>query len=220
MDSVKFEKVKAEKANAIPRHQRVKRITTLFRIVELLIFLITIISTFSTHFTFSFTQYLRGISATLISPRFVFLLGNAIVILLFFISGPFSPQKGEKGTDFYDEYVKKCRINQQQTVTCSNKYKDNCSSTVVPRDEKKIMMRSQSETNLERRRSSSADLRRSMSQQCRKSVGCGRRAAAGGGFPDEMSSEEFRQTVEAFIARQQRFLREEEEFSAVVPYQS
>ncbi|KAJ8530192.1 hypothetical protein K7X08_037027 [Anisodus acutangulus] len=32
----------------------------------------------------------------------------------------------------------------------------------------------------------------------------------------EMSNEEFRRTVEAFIARQQRFLRAEELFSAVV----
>ncbi|PIN15179.1 hypothetical protein CDL12_12191 [Handroanthus impetiginosus] len=67
----------------------------------------------------------------------------------------------------------------------------------------------------ERRR----DLRRSISEKCRKSVDSGRKkAAAVGSSPgaeDELSGEEFRRKVEAFIARQQKFLREEE-FSAVV----
>lgn len=62
---------------------------------------------------------------------------------------------------------------------------------------------------VERRR----DLRRSMSEK--SGGGCGRKVQA----EDEMSSEEFRRTVEAFIARQQKSLREEEEFSAVVSFQ-
>ncbi|KAK4401518.1 hypothetical protein Sango_0892500 [Sesamum angolense] len=137
--------------------------------------------------------------------------------------GPISGEKGEKTTDFYEEYVQKCRGNQQ---TCSkeeekalNAYKN----VRVCLDEKK-MSRSQSQ-NLERAvlhgEERRRDLRRSMSEKCRKSVHSGRKAAEVAApissyAEDRMSNEEFRRTVEAFIARQQRFLREEEDFSAVV----
>ncbi|KAI3446135.1 hypothetical protein Pfo_002800 [Paulownia fortunei] len=225
MDSFKFHDIRVEKANAISRHRRIQRITTLFRFLELFVFLI-ILSTFSNQFVFSFklsSEYFRGISVTLISPRFVFVVGNAIVIVLFLISGQFSEKKGERSTDFYEEYVEKCRNNQQ---TCSKEEKkaSDAYKYSVCYDAKK-MSRSHSE-NLERAvhgEERRRDLRRSMSEKGRKSVDCGRKAAAAGSSPyaeEEMSSEEFRRTVEAFIARQQRFLREEEEFSAVVSFET
>ncbi|KAK4437749.1 hypothetical protein Salat_0108900 [Sesamum alatum] len=225
MDSFKFHDIRLEKANAISRYHRIRRITTLFKFLELFVFLI-ILSRFSTQFSFPLsvfsTEYFRGISGTLISPRFVFVVGNAIVIVLFLISGQFPGKKGEKTTDFYDEYVERCRGNQQtcikEEVKALKAYKYSVCS-----DEKK-MIRSHSQ-NLERAvhgEERRRDLRRSMSEKCRKSVHSGRKEAAGVAAPvssyaeDRMSSEEFRRTVEAFIARQQRFLREEEDFSAVV----
>ncbi|KAL0384067.1 UNVERIFIED_CONTAM: hypothetical protein Sradi_2801000 [Sesamum radiatum] len=216
MDSFKFHDIKLEKANAISRYHRIQRITTLFRFLELFLFLIILSS-------ISCTQYFRGISsATLISPRFVFILGNAIVILLFLISGQFPGKKGEKTTDFYDEYVQKCRGNQQTCIKQEEKALNGYKNVSVCFDEKK-MSRSQSQ-NLERAvhgEERRRDLRRSMSGKCRKGVHSGRKAAevaapVSSYAEDRMSSEEFRRTVEAFIARQQRFLREEEDFSAVV----
>ncbi|KAK6159492.1 hypothetical protein DH2020_006806 [Rehmannia glutinosa] len=223
MDSFKFHDIRVEKANAISRHRRIRRITTLFRFLEVLIFLI-ILSRFSNQFSFFSlnlsSEYFRGISVTLISPRFVFLVGNAIVIALFLKSGQFPAKKCEKTVDFFDEYMEKCRSNQQTCSKLEEKNESDAYKYRVRYDEKR-MSRSHSENlekaahGKERRR----DLRRSMSEKCRKS---GRKAAAAGGgsayAEDEMSSEEFRRTVEAFIARQQRTLREEEEFSAVVSF--
>ncbi|KAG8368217.1 hypothetical protein BUALT_Bualt15G0022200 [Buddleja alternifolia] len=205
MDSFNFHDIRVEKANAISRYRRVQRITILFRFVELFIFLI-ILSRVSTQFsTFSFNlsaDCFKGIFAKIFSQKFVFLIGNAIVIALFLISGGFNSAKnGEKSTDFYDEYVQKCRKIEQ--------FRSKEEKIESIRDEKK-MKRSKSENFVraehgeERRR----DLRRSMTEKYRKSV---KKTAPAAAPEDEMSGEEFRRTVEAFIARQQRCLREEEE---------
>ncbi|KAG8364339.1 hypothetical protein BUALT_Bualt19G0118600 [Buddleja alternifolia] len=206
MDSFNFRDIRVEKSNAISRYRRGQRITTLFRCLELFVFLV-IVSRFSTQFAFSLElEYFRGIAVTLISPRFVFLIGNAIVIVLFVKSRQFSSKNGEIAADLYEEYAEKCRKNLQSSgikVTEESKGSNNYRSSVCCDDRK--MQRSQSEkleriVRVEERR---RELRRSTTERCRKSE-------------DEMSGDEFRRTVEAFIARQQRFLREEEDFSAVV----
>ncbi|KAI3448022.1 hypothetical protein Pfo_004687 [Paulownia fortunei] len=222
MDAFNFHDIRVEKANAISRYRRIQRVTSLFRFVELFVLLI-VVSRFSTQFALSLKlsgEYFRGISVTLISPRFVFLLGNAIVIVLFLKSGGFSGKNGEKVADFYDEYVEKCRKNYQQACSKEEKKASDAYRVGVCYEERKIY-RIHSE-NLERgihgdeRR---REPKRSMTQIHRKSPDCGRKLAAAESSSyaeDEMSSEEFRRTVEAFIARQQRFLREEGDFSAVV----
>ncbi|EYU37814.1 hypothetical protein ABFS82_02G021700 [Erythranthe guttata] len=225
MDSVKFQNVKSEKANAISRHRRTQKLTTLFRLVELFVFLV-VVSRFSSQFAFSFNisgEYFRGISVTLISPRFVFLVGNTIIVILFLLSSSKGGENEKRPTDFYDEYVEKCRNNNQQ-ITHSKHVKKSAPEAYEFHNANKIISKSKSEINLERRgavvvkgEESHRDLRRSMSQSCRKSVDCGRKKAAAVVVEDEMSGEEFRRTVEAFIARQQRVLREEEEeFTALV----
>lgn len=58
------------------------------------------------------------------------------------------------------------------------------------------------------------ELRRSETEKCKKIVEL-REDTRNSSYPEDgMSNEEFRQTVEAFIARQQR-LRREEEFSVL-----
>ncbi|KAH6755245.1 hypothetical protein C2S53_016457 [Perilla frutescens var. hirtella] len=211
MDSFKFHDVRVEKANATAKYRKIQKITSLFRFMELLVVLI-VLSRFSTQFASSLKlsgDYFRGISmVALISPRSVFVVGNVIVIALFLISGQFSDQKSERSTDFYDEYVEKCRNNQQTWSKLEAKRASHAC-------EGKVMISRTNSVNLEKLRGEDRrrDLRRSVSDKCRNSGESGRKAE------DQMSSEEFRQTVEAFIARQQRFLREEEEFSAVVSFQ-
>ncbi|KAG6436234.1 hypothetical protein SASPL_101119 [Salvia splendens] len=187
MDSIKFENVKVEKANAISSYRSVKRITTLFRVVELLLFAI-VVSRFSTALPLKLSgEYFRTISVALISPRFVFLLGNAIVVILFFKSGQFSAQEGEGIADFYEEFVEKCRKNEEKKVF------DDCkviSTKMCKSSSEKLAVHG------------GRKLSRSKTVDCRTRQ---KMAAA-----EEMSSEEFRRTVEAFIARQQRFLREED----------
>lgn len=221
MDSFKFDDIRIEKAHAISRYRRIRKITTLFRFLELFVFLIAV-SRFSAQFASSVVklpagEYFRGISLTLISPRFVFLLGNAIVVVLFLKSGRFSASSGEKAADFYDEYVEKCRRNQQPLSKLDEKKASGAYDCGVPK-----MHRSKSE-NLERMKSGEEhrrrQLRRSVTERRRESPDCERRLVASPAKAtekcfyeeDEMSGEEFRRTVEAFIARQQRYLREEEE---------
>lgn len=197
--SFNFGDIKVEKANAISRYRRIQRITILFRAIELLVFLI-VVSRFSTQFSSPLKlsgEYFRGVAVALISPKFVFLVGNAIVLVLFFKSGRLSAKDGEGVADFYDEYVERCRMNQE-----IKKGVDDCKLHFQTR---KTMCRSSSE-KLERKVvHGDGDTKRR--RELARSMTEGRRKLAAA---DEMSSEEFRRTVEAFIARQQRFLREED----------
>ncbi|KAL0386949.1 UNVERIFIED_CONTAM: hypothetical protein Sradi_2576700 [Sesamum radiatum] len=223
MESFNFHDIRVEKANAISRCRRIQRITTLFRFVELFVFLI-VVSRFSTQFALSLRlsgEYFRRISVAIISPRFVFLVGNAIVIALFLKSGRFSGGDWEKVADFYEEYVEKCRKNQQSCSSKEEKKASDAHKSHEIRHVEKTMHRSNSE-NLERSAQANGrrrELRRSMTEDCRKLQDPERKTATAGSYSyaeEEMSNEEFRRTVEAFIARQQKFLREEEGFSAAV----
>uniref|UniRef100_A0A5B7CAB0 DUF4408 domain-containing protein n=1 Tax=Davidia involucrata TaxID=16924 RepID=A0A5B7CAB0_DAVIN len=213
MDSFDVSRIKIEKANAILRYRRLQRITTLFRFIELCVVLI-MISRFSTQLPVAFKlsgEYFRGLFVSLISPRFVFVLGNLIVIILFMKSGQFSSRDdtGNKSCiDIYNEYVLNSEKNRNiHREESESKEED---GTIVAN---KKIYRSQSE-NLKRQQhpeKARRELRRWATERCRKSVNCCSK--------DEMSNEEFRRTVEDFIARQQRFLREEE-FSPIVSFET
>uniref|UniRef100_A0A5B6ZP64 Uncharacterized protein n=1 Tax=Davidia involucrata TaxID=16924 RepID=A0A5B6ZP64_DAVIN len=75
--------------------------------------------------------------------------------------------------------------------------------------EKKIDRSHSEELKREHCEKARRELKRSVSESSRKSVNDSEKVAARSYMEDDMSSEEFRRTVEAFIARQQRFLREE-----------
>ncbi|KAL0348423.1 UNVERIFIED_CONTAM: hypothetical protein Sangu_1070100 [Sesamum angustifolium] len=222
MESFNFHDIRVEKANAISRYRRIQRITTLFRFVELFVFLI-VVSRFSTQFALSLRlsgEYFRQISMAIISPRFVFLVGNAIVIALFLKSGRFSGGEGEKVADFY-EYVEKCRKNQQACSSKEEKKASDAHKSHGVRHVEKTMQRSNSEI-LDRSAQANGRRRklgRSMTEDCREIQDPERKTATAGSYShteEEMSNEEFRRTVEAFIARQQKALREEEGFSTAV----
>lgn len=211
MDMFKFHDVRIEKANAISKYRRLERIATLFRLVELCFFLI-IVSKFSNKFPLSFKssgEYFKGISVTLVSPRFVFVVGNVIILVLFLKSGEFSTKNGKKPVDLYEEYVEKCRRNQETSVTEEKiaAISHRGHQYGVCSDERK-MHRSCSDQNLAKAAEHVHQLRRTMTETPSKSA-----ANRGGSSKaeDDMSGEEFRRTVEEFIARQQRFLREDEE---------
>ncbi|KAL0376162.1 UNVERIFIED_CONTAM: hypothetical protein Scaly_0733800 [Sesamum calycinum] len=172
MESFNFHDIRVEKSNAISRYRRIQRITTLFRFVELFVFLI-VVSRFSTQFALSLRlsgEYFRRISVAIISPRFVFLVGNAIVIALFLKSGRFSGGDGEKVADFYEEYVEKCRKNQKACSSKEEKKASDAHKSHGVRHVEKTMHRSNSE-NLDRSAQASGrrrELRRSMTDDCRK----------------------------------------------------
>nr|XP_018629447.1 uncharacterized protein LOC104105539 isoform X3 [Nicotiana tomentosiformis] len=260
MESLNFHNIKMEKANAILRYKKRQRMTTLFRFIEFSIFLV-IISRFSTQLPLTFklsTEYFKGLGVTLISPRFVFVLGNAIVIILFLKSGQSSAKDGSTNNvkiDLYDEYKQKCSMNKETHFEQSKKQRkqsilvkeacceqskkqsilvqDTCceqskkQSILVERQVVKKIRRSHSENSIslsQDEKKPRRELIRSATVGCRKVINTDSvkptMTITTTSYPeDEMSGDEFRKTVENFIARQQRLLREEE-FSAVDSYES
>ncbi|KAI3769738.1 hypothetical protein L6452_00851 [Arctium lappa] len=201
--------VKMEKANAILRFHRLQTITTLFRFIEMFVFLI-VISRFSSQLPFAVkisADNFRGISVSFFSPRFVFVIGNVIVLILLFKSRAFENGDGDGKVDVYDEYIRRCEksvVNNTSNIS---------TTAMIPSKERKIC-RSQSENLMivecKNNNQTHRKLRRSVTE--RK---ISKKVDRGGGetaAEDEMSSEEFRRTVEAFITRQQQSLRNEELF--------
>ncbi|OIT01517.1 hypothetical protein A4A49_56684, partial [Nicotiana attenuata] len=207
--------------------QKRQRVSSLFRLIEFCIVLV-IISRFSTQLPLTFklsTEYFRGLGVTLVSPRF-FVLGNAIVIILFFKSGQSSSNSTNNvKIDLYDEYKQKCITNKdayckqnkkqtKQSILVQEAYceRSKKQSILVQRKVEKKFHRSHSKNfnslshdDIKPRK----ELIRSATIGC-QSIIYTDSVKSVSYREDEMSSEEFKSTVEAFIARQQRFLREEE----------
>ena len=228
MDSINFYDIKAEKANAILRYRQLRKIGNIFRLLEVFVVLL-LFSRLSLQLPNAVKNsgfYFRDISGFLFSPRFVFVVGNIIVIILFAKSGRFSAKDSStagSGGDFYDEFVQNSEKN-QKIRRDEIQYKVNQSTYdggIVPAQvhsslEVKNYTRSQSE-NLEREacQNSRRLLRRSETEKFKKIVKSDEKKSAEPVFPeDRMSNEEFRCKVEAFIARQQKF-RLQEEYSVI-----
>ncbi|EPS64125.1 hypothetical protein M569_10658 [Genlisea aurea] len=69
----------------------IEKMTAVFGVLELCAYLV-VFSRFSSQLSFGF----RGATAPGVSTRFVFLLGNAIVVVLLLGSGKFAPKTGGK----------------------------------------------------------------------------------------------------------------------------
>lgn len=227
MDSFEITNIKVEKANAIHKHRRLRKMASLFRIVEICVILILV-----SRFTFQLPlavkisgEYFKDFALFLVSPRFVFILGNVIVAILFAKSGQFSSQgsaKKDPGKDFYTEFVQKSEKTQNiHPYEVENRGKQSICTEKLLCDEEytslqtKSYRRCQSENfkrvNCEK---SCRELRRGGTEKFKKITNPGERLVKNSFPEDKMSNEEFRRTIEAFIARQQRFRREEElEFS-------
>lgn len=220
MDSFNFYNIKAEKANAIQRYQQRRKIANMFRFVEVFVVLV-LISRFSLqlpHAVKNSGGYFRDLSVVLVSPRFVFVVGNVIVIILFAKSGKFSGgNSGESsfyGDDLYDEFVKNSEKNQKafregadrksakESTGEKNRVAadevENSSTTVTATSwEIKKYERSNSENLETQKKSNRQVLRRSETEKIGKDINqslC---------TEDYTSNDEFQQKVEAFIARQQ-----------------
>ncbi|XP_047326670.1 uncharacterized protein LOC124930362 [Impatiens glandulifera] len=198
MDSFGISNIHIEKSNPIFRYQTQKKIEALFRLIEMILLLLAV-SSFSTYKISG--DYFRSLFGVILSPQIVFLIGNIIVAVLFMKSDFFSSSNMDESidTDFYHGYVKigekNVRFNEQKQSNFDIvKVKD------IPKKKERKIERSLSEKITKRidGDKTGRQLRQSATENCRK-VKCPE---------EEMNGEEFRQTVEAFIARQQRFLRE------------
>lgn len=174
-------------------------------------------------------EYFKDLKLAVISPRFVFVLGNVIVIALLVKSGQFSGHGSAEKNDFYNEFVEKSeRLNHSVQPRVESDFQDKqvILEKVVPcKDVSSPRCLSATETAYRRSQSEKLnhpqyekqkpdrELRRSATENCMKRPDCSGKLSVKGPFPeDSMSNEEFRRTIEAFIARQQRFLRDEEDY--------
>ncbi|KVI01997.1 protein of unknown function DUF4408 [Cynara cardunculus var. scolymus] len=210
--------VKMEKANAIFKYRRLHKITTLFRFMEVFAFLV-MISRFSYQLPFAVKvsgDYFRGFTFTVLSPKFVFVIGNVIILILFLKSRVTENSDGNGKADLCYDYVRSCERSLINAPVVTS------TSIVTVPSNKRMICRSRSENPIRakcKENKTHRELRRSVTEISRSKSfghGCDDTAATEKRCEkEELSSEDFRRTVEAFIARQQKILRDEE-FSPMV----
>ncbi|KAF6144233.1 hypothetical protein GIB67_004906 [Kingdonia uniflora] len=213
-----FDNIKAEKSKAMIKYNRLRKIRNLFRLIELLLALV-LLTWVTTQLPFAIKAF-KQLLLVLISPKFVFLIGNAIVVTLFAKSRNFSNQNPPSGTQIYEEFVKnseKYHVLQEEEVLFEDKQTvcEEKTTTVKSFDVgRKTFRRTQSEkvkannNNVcERLRK---ELRRSETDVCANAEVLSEKSREReGGRGQEMSNEEFQKAIDEFIARQMRFRREE-----------
>ncbi|KAK1433301.1 hypothetical protein QVD17_10211 [Tagetes erecta] len=102
--------IKTEKQNAMLQYRRFKNLTKLFRFIELFSALI-LLSWISTRLPFIINitcDYFRQLISVIVSPLFIFLIGNLIVLTLLLKSGQITSNFSVldvAGSDLYDEIV-------------------------------------------------------------------------------------------------------------------
>ncbi|GAB4853878.1 hypothetical protein Ancab_018086 [Ancistrocladus abbreviatus] len=209
MNTIHVNHVKIEKRNAIPRYNQLRKITNFFRVIEFILFLV-VVSRFSFQLPPVFKlsgEYFQHLSVMLFSPGFIFIIGNAIIVILFAKSGHFSlqsPSADYSKTDVYEQEYKK--MQGKQGLAEENKIM----ASVFPSSEIKIYRSKSEKSRRQPCEKNCSELRRSSTEKLRKCLDCCKGTGEAHYAEDHMTNEEFRQTIEAFIARQQRFLREEE----------
>lgn len=212
MDSFDFYNINV-KANAMQKHRQLQKIANFFRVIEVCIVLV-LISRLSLHLPHAMKNssgYFHNLSVLLVSPRFVFVVGNVIIITLFAKSGQFSARdstKNTSGLDLYEEITKNSEKNQKVNQVETRIFdKHIISDESVVKDYKRTQSEKISRGVCEKSR---RELRRLQTQNFRKSDHSCQKLAKSSCPEVEMSNEEFQRKVEAFIARQQKIQREEE----------
>lgn len=111
MDLFDFDNVKAEKASAMLRYNRLQTLKKLFRLIELCLALV-LLSWIFTRLPFALkisSEYCRRLAEVIACPLFVFVVCNSIIITLFVKSGTFSgenPSANNADAQLYDELTK------------------------------------------------------------------------------------------------------------------
>ncbi|XVF62069.1 hypothetical protein PTKIN_Ptkin08bG0187400 [Pterospermum kingtungense] len=229
MDSFGFDNVKAEKAKAMKRYNRLRSLAKVFHLLEVLLALLFLAWTFervpfAVKISGEFVSQLGGVIA---SPLFVFLVCNVIIVTLIAKSG-ISSAVSNADSKLYEEVIKHAENRSKSesqpkvvyqdkeiisevntcTPTCEETEPESKSESESESESKvdnpRVYRRSKSE-KLALRKSVKKELRRSETEKCRKIENTGEKLIS----EDELSNEEFQRTIEDFIAKQLRFRREE-----------
>ncbi|XP_059294794.1 uncharacterized protein LOC132047831 [Lycium ferocissimum] len=203
-----------------------KSVTKLFRIVEFCVGAFVLLWS-STRLPFAVKmsgEYFRQLVTVILSPLFIFLISNVIVLTLFFKSDRLS---GESSTELYDSFVGKEEDNSGNLTAgkCSpapveeTDYQDKQTILEVNNDKKtetatekafcsQIPRRTKSE-KFERGSNNNKEIHGSETEKCRKNDNSGDSSKKVNYPVDELSNEEFQKAIEDFIARQIKFHQEE-----------
>ncbi|KAG6482304.1 hypothetical protein ZIOFF_058935 [Zingiber officinale] len=214
-------KGREEKETAMRRHRWLRQIGILLRCFEAAsaVLLLSWSSDRAPAAARLTADFFRRLAAVLLSPRFVFLIGNAIVLLLFSKSHQrySSHSLSASAADIYQEFLESRGSGGH--LPCSQAPSSSPHEEAIY-DDKEVCIetaayqRSRSE-RMRRRRGARPGLRRAATD-----LGLAKGTKLVQDHEDEKAAEasdaeEFRRVVEAFIAKQTRFLREEECSAAV-----
>uniref|UniRef100_A0A803MZY9 DUF4408 domain-containing protein n=2 Tax=Chenopodium quinoa TaxID=63459 RepID=A0A803MZY9_CHEQI len=213
------------------RYRTFKKIANIVRTVEVIVAIMFV--SFSLSFTSSYLPaviefggaFFRRIFSLLFCPHFVFLIGNVIIITLFAKSS--SENKTSDQTEEELSGAKIESVNVEIGISGENNESDNVDGGIsgvtekvvseVPaveerEMEEKVYRRTKSTSEMVVVKEEKKELRRSeteVGRKIEKTAAIDRRRENRWFEVDELSNEEFNRKVEAFIQKQQRFLREE-----------
>ncbi|XP_071712595.1 uncharacterized protein [Rutidosis leptorrhynchoides] len=255
MDSYSlFDNIQVEKANAIARYNRFNNISKLFKIIEVFV-IAALISWSSTRLPTVFKssiEYLYACSYYILNQHVIFLVGNFIVIVCYFLSRD-TQISNDSVTDSVSDSVTGSVTpetsggdgNRYKYATTSDENKITESGSVVEPvqlpvhdftedaavcDVNRIVVKTEvekikkAEKQIEKfKRTQSEKLKRDISMRTRRELrrsvterrrGGGevaeeRRKSDGDSSVDSLSNEEFRLAVEAFILKQQSFIKQQ-----------
>ncbi|KAI3684877.1 hypothetical protein L6452_34104 [Arctium lappa] len=239
MDSYDFvDSVKAEKANALARYKRFTNLSKLLQFIEVFV-AVVLISWSSTRLPLVLKisgEYLVAFSSYLMNQHVVFLVGNVIVVVCYVLSRRSEAGSESGGSGIYYGEQK---YNHQKTTVDAPKAKPVVESPITrqaavteSRDRmitnEKAIMKTESEVaaeaaikqaakQIERfQRTQSDKLKSQISMKSRRELRRSVTERRNGELTstsvqavERLSNEEFRIAVEAFISKQQSFLKQQ-----------
>ncbi|KAL0686909.1 hypothetical protein Bca4012_086586 [Brassica carinata] len=209
MDSIQFQHFKMEKPRGIFNFPAIKSFTNIFRLMELILLTI-LISKLSFASVKLSGDIFREAAEFLVSPRFVFFVGNAIVITLFAQSRRHSSAHETTEAESNDLYQELLYKNEKKT---SEVHETKTEQSKKLSGVKRVSFeRSQSQKTFEAVHPHVGNImRRYDSEKHLKVCDSDTKVVVRAKKPeDAMSNEQFRTKIEAFIARQKRIQKDEE----------
>ncbi|RID77454.1 hypothetical protein BRARA_A00367 [Brassica rapa] len=206
MDSIQFQHFKMEKPRGI---FNLPAFTNLFRLIELILLTI-LISKLSFPSVKLSGDIFREAAVFLVSPRFVFFVGNAIVITLFAKSRRHSSAHETTEAESNDLYLELLYKNEKKTSEVHETKTEQAKKLSVVK--RVSFERSQSQKALEAVHPHVGNImKRYDSEKHLKVCDSDKKVVVRAKkSEDAMSNEQFRTKIEAFIARQKRIQKDEQ----------
>ncbi|WOG97808.1 hypothetical protein DCAR_0417149 [Daucus carota subsp. sativus] len=235
MDKQSFtiDTVKEEKANAMARYRRFRNFKKLLQLIELFV-VITLFSWSSTCLPCVVKlvgDFFLRLSLSVLNPHIIFLIGNAIIAALFFLSRQIATDSSAVATNLNDDVLEFSNsvaeiespplINtaaveidvddSEKQIVCvenvASRTECEAVTNAIEKATKEIQKFERTQSERAWRRGAPVKQLRRSETQVRRTVIESRGARETLEKVESLSNEDFRLTVEAFIEKQQNFLR-------------